>query len=90
MTKIRSGIGSLQFMIAGSGNLPSKLILGGTSVGLVLGIEDWRRSPGLDGISIFGANWCSLLAYDSRLVAGTRGGSIGTKVNGVRCAFVSA
>lgn len=39
VTKIRSGIGSLQFMIAGSGNRPSKLIFGGVSVVLVSGIE---------------------------------------------------
>lgn len=74
--KIRRGRGSLQLIIAGSGRRPSSLILGGTSG--VLGAGDFRlKSPSLEGTSIFGANWCSLLAKDSRRFSGTRGGSIG-------------
>ena len=74
--KIRRGSGSLQLIIAGSGSRPSSLILGGTSG--VLGAGDFRlKSPGLEGTSIFGANWCSLLAKDSRRFSGPRGGSIG-------------
>lgn len=76
LIKIRRGSGSLQQMIAGSGNRPSSLMLGGTSG--VIETGDLRlKSPCLGGTSIFGANWCSLLAKDSRRFSGPRGGSIG-------------
>lgn len=75
--KIRKGSGSLQFTIAGSGNRLSSMILGGTTDVLELGATSLRNRPGLGGASIFGANWCCLLAYDSRRFSGPRGGSIG-------------
>lgn len=79
--KTRSGSGSLQFTMAGSGNRLSSLIFGGITD--VLGLVTGRRlnRPGWDGTSTFGANWCCLLAYDSRRFSGPRGGSIGTKLN---------
>lgn len=82
LIKIRKGSGSLQLIIAGSGSRLSSLILGETSG--VLGAGEYRlKNPGLEGTSIFGANWCSLLAKDSRRFSGPRGGSIGINIKPV-------
>lgn len=62
VTNTRKGRGSLRVMIAGSGNRPSTLMFGGASDVLGPGIDSWRKKPVFGGTSIFGANWCSLLA----------------------------
>ncbi len=82
---IRRGSDSLQVMMAGSGKRPSILMLGGCTfgtVGLAVATDAFRKSPGFSGSSIIGLNWCNLLAYDSRLLGGGRGGSIGRNTNG--------
>ena len=82
---IRRGSDSLQVMIAGSGKRPSILILGGGTFetdGSAVAVDAFRKSPDFSGTSMLGLNWCDLLAYDSRLLGGGRGGSIGRNVNG--------
>ena len=82
---IRRGSDSLQVMMAGSGNRPSMVILGGGTFGTagsVLAIDAFRKSPGFSGTSMLGLNWCDLLANDSRLLGGGRGGSIGRNRKG--------
>ena len=83
--KIRRGSDSLQVMIAGSGRRPSILMFGGGTSGTdgsVVATDAFRKSPAFSGTSILGLNWWDLLANDSRLLAATRGGSIGRNVNG--------
>jgi hypothetical protein len=66
--------------MAGSGKRPSRVIFGGAPKLGVLGVENWRKSPGFDPPSTFGANWYWTRANDSRLFGGARGGSIGKKL----------
>lgn len=82
---IRKGSDSLQVIMAGSGKRPSILILGGGTFGTdgsAAATDAFRNSPGFSGTSMLGLNWCDVLAYDSRLLGGGRGGSIGRNVNG--------
>ena len=82
---IRRGSGSRQVMMAGSGKRQSILMLGGWKLvtdGLAAATDAFRKSPRFSGSSMLGLNWCDLLAYDSRLLGGDRGGSIGRNVNG--------
>ena len=82
---IRRGSDSLQVMIAGSGKRPSILMLGGGTPGTdgsPVATDAFRKSPGFSGTSILGLNWWDLLAYDSRLLGGGRGGSIGRNMTG--------
>lgn len=82
---IRRGSDSLHVMMAGSGNRPSILILGGGTFGTdgsTVATDTFRKSPDLSGTSIAGLNWWDLLAYDSRLLGGGRGGSMGRNMKG--------
>lgn len=79
---IRSGSGSLQVMMAGSGKRPSILMLGGGTSGSAVAVDAFRKSPGFSGTSMLGLNWWDLLAYDSRLLGGGRGCSIGRNTIG--------
>ena len=55
---IRKGSGSLQVIIGGSGNRPSMLMFGGSTVDAegLIGTEGLRKSPGFPGTSILGLN----------------------------------
>ena len=82
---IRRGSDSLQVMMAGSGRRPSILMLGGGTFGTdgsIVATDALRKSPGFSGTSMLGLNWCDLLANDSRLLGGGRGGSIGRNRTG--------
>lgn len=50
--------------------------------GLAAATDSFRKNPGFSGTFMLGLNWCDLLAYDSRVLGGGRGGSIGRNVNG--------
>ena len=89
VTRTRSGNGSLHVMTAGSGKRPSKVIFGGLPALDVLGLDHWRKKPGLASPSIFGANWYWTRAYDSRRLGGARGGSIGRKLKTACYSIVS-
>lgn len=89
MTKIRRGSDLLQFIIAGSGNRPSRLTFGGASVAVGLGTDGCRKSPDLEVVSSLGANWCCRLANDSRRFCGPRDGSMGRNRKRVRFGDVS-
>ena len=71
----RSGMALLHVSIAGSGSLPSTLILGGGPDAAIPGLLANR--PGFRDITTGGANWCCLRAYDSLLFGRGRIGSIG-------------
>ena len=55
---IRKGSGSLQVIIGGSGNRPSMLMFGGSTVDAegLIGTEGLRKSPGFPGTSMLGLN----------------------------------
>lgn len=54
-----------------------------------LGTDGCRKSPDLEVVSSLGANWCCLLANDSRRFCGPRGGSMGRNRKRVRFGDVS-